>query len=186
MKKIILVCLFFLYGYSLFALVFDNERPGIIAGAGAGISSYNFSQTSDNNTTDPQYGSGFVTDILLGYAPSKTFEFFINSHVSWFTMVNALSREVTVASSVSGPGLKYHLKQVENLFLRGTLGLASWNLPFEGDSEFWTGIGGSMGIGYEFIDHYSIMLSIKNGYPTGSGTETNYMSVDITLSALAY
>lgn len=196
MKKTILICL--LVGLSSNLFAFDGDRKGFIFGGGIGGSYYDFSQTIENDYTsvtgDSETGTAFATDFLIGYAPNNKTAIYYSNIVSWFKMKNVYNDNVTIASALTGLGFSHHFvsesKWSPNLFLTGSIGIAAWILPYEDDADTWTGFGWSVGIGYEFSKHYSILCSMKMGSPETTEDDitatTDFLSIDLILAAIAY
>lgn len=177
------------------AFCWDGQRKGFILGfgLGSGLTSYTqsveysgFSTTSDRENKLP-----INTDFRIGYAPDKQFSIFYVNKVSWFGLDNAFGDNVTIANGVGGLGFSYFLlESCPSIYYTGSIGVSSWNTPFEEGSEAWTGFGLSFGWGYEFSPHFTFENVVSWGKPSkkesGFEVSTNAFPLYAMINILGY
>jgi len=158
-------------GVGLFtpAQAFDGNRKGFILGFGLGLGSSSVDQTVSagfESASGSDSFTGLQTAFRIGGAPSEQVAIYYFNDVSWFSMENALGSDVTVASGVGGAGVTYYLAPTSPSFYFGAgIGLGTWMLPFESDSDIWSGFGLGGLAGYEFARHWSVEVMVNYGEP---------------------
>jgi len=179
---------------------FDGQRKGFILGGGVGVGGTKFKQES--NVLGPYGGStiaesdwenktAFVTNFKIGYAFDERWQLYWSQRGSWFEMRNVYSSDVTIMNGVGGAGVTYYFRPTSpSWFLNGTLGISTWALPFESNSDTWVGFGIAFGGGYEFSRFWSVDLTLSSGEPTYDygvfELKTKANSINITINYLAY
>ena len=75
-------------------------------------------------------------------------------------------------------------------FFVRTLGLSSWDTPFESGSSNWSGFGLSGGVGYEFSPHWSVQGLLLWGIPSesevGFKVTSNAVAFGVVITGVAY
>jgi len=191
------------------AMAFDSQRKGFILGGGLGLAGTSFKQKlsggGESTESETETKPGLLTDFRIGFGPSDQLLLYYFNHVTWFSIENVLSQDVTIANGVGGIGISYYFTPKktdggrEHLefspftpawFISGGLGLSSWATPFEEGSETWSGFGLWFGGGYEFSRHWSVELTIGHGNPSktsgGFKAESNSTTFGVSITGLAY
>ena len=186
------------------ASAFDVSRQGLVLGAGLGGGPASFtqslSQTGGSIRSDRETKGAFVTDFQIGHGIDDTTVLSFIVRTIWFTLgvVRAFDDEpdelesVMIASSVGVFTLtKYGQTEAPSAFVRGGVGVATWDAPFESNAQDpLTGLGALLGVGYEFAPHWSVELSATWGLPSnefsGVELETHALSIHVVVVGLAY
>lgn len=175
---------------------FDKQRKGFVLGMGLGPGFSSYTKVTDSSGTqiysDKQSKVGVFTDFKLGYAPSNHLMIYWMSKVAWTGRNDTLqqdtsSREedVTVATGVGGIGVTYFFSaQSPSIFVSVGVGFVGWAYPFE-DRDFWTGIGFTGGVGWEFRPNWVLEASVLMGTPKYEDGPYEY-SVDILSAGLTF
>jgi hypothetical protein len=175
---------------------FDKERKGFILGMGLGPGFSSYTKITDSLGTqiysDKQNKIGVFTDFKLGYAPNDHLMIYWMSKVAWSGRTDTLqqdtsSREedITVATGIGGLGVTYFFNaKSPSLFVTVGAGFTGWSYPFE-DRDFWTGIGVTGGVGWEFRPNWVLEASFLWGKPKYENGPYDY-SVDILAAGLTF
>lgn len=167
---------------------FDGKRTGFILGGGLGAGATSFTQEvavigGPSDTSDRETKGGLATDFKIGYGFDERILLYYVNRVSWFGLKNALGKNVTIANGVGLAGMSYYLNDSgPGGYLVGTLGVATWDAPFEDSGDIWTGFGIGAGGGFEFSRHWSIEGTVNFGKP---GLEDKDLGVEVTSTAVA-
>ena len=177
------------------AAALDQKRQGFILGAGVGGGLVSFTQTVEflgfSSTSPRESDLAFRSDFRIGAGLSERFLLYWSSRVSWFGMQNALGDEVIVTNGIGGLGLSYYFKrEAVSPYLTASAGYSTWGLPFEPEASDWFGLGGTVGMGYEFAQGWSFEVVANAGNPSeterGLTATTNALGVSVTINGLAY
>ncbi|MHB9031217.1 MAG: hypothetical protein ACYC9O_20815, partial [Candidatus Latescibacterota bacterium] len=164
----ILACMFL--GFAGSSRAWDGERRGFILGFGLGSGLTSYVQTVETGGVslegDRENVVPIASNFLIGYAPTNQWQIFYTNKASWFGFENVLDEDITIAHGVGGIGVaRYFAEYSPSFFLSGSVGLSTWDAPFEEDFETWTGFGVSLGWGYEFASHFQVENSFSWGRP---------------------
>ena len=140
--------------------------------------------------------SAFITNFRFGHGLTEQFLFYYTSRIAWLPLRN-LYRDTVIANGTAGLGVTIYPYAKSDIYLEGSIGLtalATWFPPFELENARPTGIAVSAGIGYEFLEHYSIDLTVSFGNASRTKIDQrNYIeltnevvTVLLKLNALAY
>lgn len=178
------------------ATAFDNQRSGFVLGFGVGPGLVSYTQTIDREpqgsmTSDRQNDFALMTDFKIGGAPSNHTQVYWISRVSWFSLDNALNEKVTIANGFGGVGVSHFFHpRTPSMYLMFAAGFVTWATPFESESDTWTGLGVSGGLGYEFRQHWSVEWTAAWGKPDKSERDitasTNALSLRMTFNYTLY
>lgn len=171
---LLVLCPFF--SSDVFAL--DGERKGFILSFGIGPSLTSYTQTLKipvlgiDETSDRENDFGLGTDFKIGYAPTNQLMIYYTNKVTWiFGFENAAGDKLTIISGVGLLGLSYYLAPSSpSMYFTGTVGVSTW-CSFDDLGNVWSGFGIGVGIGYEFVEHWSTELNVIWGNP---GKEKKY------------
>ena len=176
----------------------DRNRKGFIIGLGGGLGVTSFTQEVQEASgggvavkSDRETDFGLATDFRIGGGINDQFMLYYENRVAWFRIASAAGKDVTIAHGVGLVGASYYFKtRAPSAYILGSVGTSSWMAPFEEDSETWTGLGLSGGLGYEFSPRVSIEATINRGTPSkdfgGLEFKTNAISVLVTLCYIWY
>jgi len=172
------------------ASAFDGKRKGFLLGGGLGLGSYSYTLSIDDLEGPDESTGSLVTNFKIGGGFSEQFLLYYNAHINWFSQ-SILDTDLTVASGISGLGFTWFTNpDPKGLFLTGTLGFASWDYPFEDDSDMLTGFGVALGLGYEFAPHWAVDLNLMFGSPERSVLDatlkSEFVGLAVTVTGLAY
>lgn len=178
------------------ALGFDGSKKGFILGFGLGMGVTSFKQTAsvygyDDLESARETKGGLATDFRIGAGLSEQVMIYYTSRVSWFSIENIYGNSVTIANGIGLACVSYYLQPANRgAYLLGILGIASWNAPFEEDSDGLTGLGFGGGVGYEFAPHWSVegVLGVGSPSETISGVEltTDAVMLQFTVNGVAF
>jgi opacity protein-like surface antigen len=176
-------------------MAFDGHRKGFILGVGVGPSLTSFTQSvrmpSPTATSDRENKAGVATDFRIGGGVTERFLLYYVNRVAWFSLHNALGKNVTIASSVGLLGASYYFRETSpSPFIVGLLGLSAWSAPFEEGSGSQTGLGLGAGAGYDISRHWSVEGNLDFGSPSdeafGTKVSTHAVSLHCTIHVLAF
>ena len=165
---------------SVFAL--DGTRKGFVIGIGVGpgMTSY----TIGNSDRESKFA--LASDFKIGAGISEKLLVYYVSRVSWFSH-DLPTETVTAANGIGLVGSSYYFKtDVPSFYVLGSVGLSSWSYPFESTSDTWTGLGVSVGAGYEFAKHYAAEATVNWGNPGSDNVDVDALSFMVTVGVLAY
>jgi len=173
------------------ASAFDGKRKGFILGGGLGLGYVNFTQSINGMEGESEGKTALVTNFKIGGGFSEQFWLYYSNQNAWFSLTNVLDNDVTIASGVGGIGFTWFTSpEPKGLFLTGTIGLGSWDAPFEDGSSMWTGFGLMAGVGYEFAAHWAVDLSLMWGTPETTESsftfKSEFFGVMATVTGMAY
>lgn len=182
-----------------------GRREGFICGIGVGTGMASYTQSLVEYWGDAYEGprletrgteSAFVTDIRMGHGLTDRVLIYYTNRVTWLPLRN-LYKDTVIANGTSGMGITIYPRYRTNFYIHGSVGLATlatWFPPIELENARPTGIAVSGGIGYEFLRHCSVDLTVSFGNASktsiGEANEielTNeVITVLLTLNGLAY
>jgi hypothetical protein len=177
------------------AHAFDGSRRGFVLGGGLGAGGTFFRQEIstpyESIESDTEAHGSLVTDFLIGLGATEQLVITYQSHVTWFSMTNALSETVTITNGVGGISLSYYFEpEAPSPVLIGGMGFSTWDTPFEDSGDTWIGFGMWGGFGYEFSPHWMVVVSMGLGNPntteSGVTATTRSLTVGLSVVALAY
>lgn len=141
----------------------DDKRQGIVIGGGVGpgVASLSFPDA------DRQNYIGVATDITLGYGLSSQLLVYAMSRIVWFDLDGQLT-----FSETAGLGVSYFLSDsAPSLFVAAGVGAAVFVQPGS-DTDNQIGIGGLVGIGYEFKRHWLVEVDVAYNKPDDFSSTT--------------
>lgn len=182
-----------------------GKRSGFFWGGGVGFGMTNYTQILVDYWGNAYEGahpearattSAFVTDIKIGHGFSDQFMLYYTSRVAWMPL-HKLYRDTMIANGTAGIGITFFLKDRSNLYLSGSLGLATlatWFPPFELENARATGFAVSAGIGYEFMPHYTVDITLRFGNASSIAYDSvnridltnEVVTVLVTFNGIAY
>ena len=193
--------------YSARARVFSarNSREGFIWGIGVGTGMANYTQSLVEYWGDAYEGprlesrgseSAFITHFKLGHGLTDQVLIYYTSRIAWLPLRN-LYRDTVIANGTAGFGFTVYPNRKSNIYVKGSVGLstlATWFPPLELENARPTGIAVSAGIGYEFLPHSSVDLTVSLGNASKTEMDTKnqieltnqVVTVLLTLNGLAY
>ncbi len=167
-------------------LLNGGERQGLIFGPslGYGFASYpermqywSSAESSENFTN-----GGISTTWKMGYAPNnRLMIYYAAPTINFLKEVDSDKKIITIG--LRGLGISYYLNEFHPSFYFDIgVGLAGWSFLFElqEDLDSYSGIGGTLGVGYEFTHRWSVESNLS--YNRFSFTRDN---VDITANTLS-
>ena len=181
------------------------KREGFIWGIGVGTGMANYSQSLVEYWGDAYEGpqletrgteSAFITNFRFGHGLTEQFLFYYTSRIAWLPLRN-LYRDTVIANGTAGLGVTIYPDAKSDIYLESSIGLATlatWFPPFELERARATGIAVSAGIGYEFLQHCSVDLTVSFGNASRTKIGENnqieltneVVTVLLMLNALAY
>lgn len=178
------------------ASAFNGSRKGFLLGAGlgAGFNRYNQELTLNGIVfpkSDDESKGGFATDFRIGAGVNDQFTLYYVNDVNWFSLHNALDKDVTIANGLGLLGGSWYMKpDGPSFYFNGLIGLSSWATPFESGSKSGSGLGIGLGAGYEFAKHWSVEANLGFGSPKvedgADELKTNVRSFSVRIHGLAY
>ena len=193
--------------YSFRARIFStrNSREGFICGIGVGTGIASYTQSLVEYWGDAYEGprleargreSAFITNFRIGHGLTDQFLIYYTSRIAWLPLRN-LYQDTVIANGTAGFGFTFYPNRRSNIYLKGSVGLstlATWFPPLELENARPTGIAVSAGIGYEFLPHSSVDLTMSFGNASRTKMDaknqvelTNeVVTVLLTLNGLAY
>lgn len=189
------------------ASALDGTRKGFILGfsIGPGVTSWSqeisaaYGSLSAAVKSETENSFGVATDFKIGGGITEQFLLYYENRVSWFTVeyvaYNLLGDittvDVTVAHAIGLLGASYYFQaDAPSLYVLGSLGISTWQTPFESGSETYVGFGLSGGLGYEFSKHWFAEGTLNYGKPTkqlyGVDFSYNALSVMVTVGGMLY
>jgi hypothetical protein len=195
MKKILIVILVL----SAVSFGLDGRKTGFVFGIGGGPSFTTYNQDESGFPESPQFNTlGFATDFVIGYGFNENFLLTYFSNVNWFSLHNVNDENVIISNGNSGIGAFYFFNEsrprsfTPSPYVFGGLGWSSWSTPFEQgqNSTSWLGLGATVGVGYEFIQHLGVQLNVFTTDPSaqsgGVNVQSNSIGFQLDLVGLAY
>ena len=171
------------------ALLYDTVnaqemgRKGVILGGGlgGGVNHIDdFSNFRSDQLTSLTTNATLLTEFRIGYAPSNTLEIYYFGKGSWWR-----KDDVTILLGLTGLGVTKYLVQSGNgVFLKGGLGFALFDTPFDDPFNSSDGFGLFGGLGYKLSRHWSIETDVFFAYINGSGGDLVIAGFKITLNFL--
>ena len=181
------------------------NREGFIWGLGIGTGMASYTQSLVEYWGDAYEGtpveargneSAFVTNFRAGHGLTDQVLFYYTSRIAWIPLRN-LYRDTVIANGTAGLGVTIYPYAKSRFYIEGSVGLtalATWFPPIQLENARPTGISVSAGIGYEFVRHSSIDLTVSFGNASRTQIdERNYVeltnevvTVLLTLNGLAY
>ena len=182
-----------------------NSREGFICGIGVGTGMASYTQSLVEYWGDAYEGSrleargsesAFITNFRLGHGLTDQVLIYYTSRIAWLPLPN-LYRDTVIANGTAGFGFTVYPNRRSNIYFKGSVGLstlATWFPPLELENARPTGIAVSAGIGYEFLPHSSVDLTVSFGNASKTQMDvknqvelTNeVVTVLLTLNGLAY
>ena len=140
--------------------------------------------------------SAFVTNFKIGHGLKDWVLIYYTNRVTWLPLRN-LYKDTVIANGTSGVGITIYPHYKSKFYIQGSVGLATlatWFPPLELEKARPTGIAVSGGIGYEFLRHCSVDLTVSFGNASRTDIdEKNHIeltnevvTVLLTLNGLAY
>jgi hypothetical protein len=174
---------------------FDGKRSGFLLGfgLGAGMSHYTYdvtsTYTSSGDASDDEFG--VASEFKIGAGIGERFQLYYVNRANWFSATNRLGDDETIATGVGLLGVSYYFEETApSFYLLGTVGLSSWDAPFEEDSEALVGFGIGGGVGWEFKRHWSLEATLSWGNPSNDEAVGNFeadvTTVLVTINGIAY
>ena len=181
------------------------DREGFICGLGIGTGVASYTQSLVEYWGDAYEGtpleargneSAFVTNFRVGHGLTDQVLFYYTSRIAWIPLRN-LYRDTVIANGTAGLGVTIYPYHKSRFYIEGAVGLtalATWFPPIQLENARPTGIAVSAGIGYEFLPHSSLDLTVSFGNASRTQIdERNYIeltnevvTVLLTLNGLAY
>ena len=193
--------------YSVRARIFSTRgsREGFVWGIGVGTGMASYTQSFVEYWGDAYEGpqleargteSAFITNLILGHGLTDQVLIYYTSRIAWIPLRN-LYRDTVIANGTAGFGFTIYPNRRSNIYVKGSVGLstlATWFPPLELENARATGIAVSAGIGYEFLPHSSVDLTVSFGNASRTKMDvknqaelTNeVVTVLLTLNGLAY
>ncbi len=152
----------------------SGKREGFIWGIGVGTGMANYTQSLVEYWGNAYEGpwvegrgteSAFVTKFRAEHGFSERVLLYYTSRVTWLPLRN-LYRDTVIANGTAGIGMTVYPMYKSNFYLTGSVGLATlatWFPPFELEKARPTGVAVSAGIGYEFLRHCSVDITVSFG-----------------------
>jgi opacity protein-like surface antigen len=175
---------------------FDGHRKGFVIGFGAGPAVTSFTQTLQvtgypDATSDRENKPALATEFRIGGGFNDRILLYYVNRVTWFSLDNVLGETVVIANSTGLLGASFYTQETSpSPYFTALLGVASWDTPFETESEALTGLGVGVGAGYEFSPHWSFELSLSFGAPSkeywDGKISTSAVSLALGVHALAF
>jgi len=151
--KYLLAILILISSQASYAL--DNNRKGIIFGAGAGIHSTNFDFYFNNSKYSSDSRSGLATSIKFGAGITNQFVLSYVRNASWYTAPyndGTTTSDTVYVIEISGFEASYYFSpSAPSGYILGAVGLGSYSAPSEDESD--TGVALMIGGGYEISKH---------------------------------
>jgi len=187
-SKLSILFLIFLFSKAL--LLAGGERQGFIFDfdLGYGFTKYpeKMQYWSSPESSEDITKGGISMVGKMGYAPNNHLMILLLSPGIYFRKEVDSDRKI-ILNGLQGLGISYYLKEFHpSFYFDAGIGLAMWYLPFEfkedlKDLDMHLGVGGTLGVGYEFTHRWSVESNLS--YNHFSFTRDN---VDITANTLSY
>ena len=162
------------------ALAFDGDRHGFMIGlgAGSGTAETEFIVGDDRDSVDE---SGIATTFMLGGGVHpKALLYYLNRAVFY------TAEDSEPVNGLSGVGMTYFLsRQAPSFFINGGVGFGAYQGGRGAETEI--GDGFTVGVGFEFINHWTIEASYLDAKIFSAGNiEFNIYNVALTVNVLLY
>ena len=145
----------------------DESRQGFVVGGGVGPGFVSLMATD----VDTQNKAGLATDITIGYGLNSQLIVYGMSRIVWFS----LEGEMTF-SETAGVGVSYFLSErAPSLFVAAGIGAAVYVQP-NVDAPNQIGLGGLVGVGYEFRPHWLAEIDIAYNKPNDDFSTVGVMA----------
>jgi hypothetical protein len=152
----------------------QKRRKGFILNLGLGPSYTNYKYVNPDFPGDfSESKIGIGTDFKIGHAATDQLLIYYSNDASFFSVSSEFD-DVFISSGLSGVGVTYFLKPAApSSYVDASLGFAAWNVfdTDEGSIDSSTGLGLSMGGGFEFARHWLIDGDLVIGRPRGDFDE---------------
>lgn len=159
------------------------QRQGFILNLGLGVGETKYSLNGSNALSN----GGIATDFKIGYAPSDQLLIYYSNDASFFTLKGA--EDFLFVSGLTAIGAKYFLEPSSpSFFVDGSLGFSVFR-ALEAESPMSagaSGIGLSVGGGYEFARHWLVGLDLVFGRPDEGTASFDTRTIRIALNWLLY
>ncbi len=192
MRRILFISMLLLFlcvsSFGIAEIAFDNHRQGFIIGGLGGIAvntwveyeyyEPDYVKVADGTNIalhiDLRIGGGFKGDKFLLY------NWFVMNLFGGANYVDKLLNRYLTFNFIWGPGVSYYFKPTSpSLYISAGIGFGTWG--------FWTtGAGATVGIGYEFIRHWSVECGVMYGYTGINYTRVDYLAISLSIIGIAY
>jgi hypothetical protein len=171
----------------------QKPRKGFVLNLGAGPAFINIKAAGNGVEGTGESKIAVGTDFKIGYAPSDQLLIYYSNDAAFFNYdysVPGFEYDVLVISGLSGIGATWFLKpRAPSAYVDATIGIAAWNEidTDDGAVESMTGLGLSVGGGFEFARHWLVDADLIVGRPRDDeGYGLNTMTLRVGLIWLLY
>jgi len=169
----------------------EQGRKGFIIGfgVGPGFTTFNPMPSPLSTSSERVIKGAVMTDFKIGYAPSSKVAIYWTSKVAWFGY-EPENRFGSAGSSThtngsAGLGFSYFQEaKAPTLFFTGGIGYSTWG-GFD-DANSILGWGSFLGLGYEFVPHWSLELNYTQGNPTAGEWHLKTQALRFTINYWRY
>lgn len=173
MKYLFRFCFIYLITIYFTAFSSDGKRHGFILGAGTGAGLNCVKSVLNIDTTSAagavHYNTSFCFDLKIGYNLQNSFEL---AYINKSDITHPYSG--TILNNASSFSLSYYFKNISPSFYINTSEGISFRLyPFNTEmNNRYSGLGfcGSLGLGFEFKKHLSVLLEYQFTNPEHKST----------------